>query len=105
MLDSSTLKRYFESVGKTDAELSPLLNPADKQNVPLAVKLLQLFTDDVGHQNLPPGLRGLAPAFQVKNVVCKGILSFFAYPKSSLDVSLGNITCRMSRFIFMLLEI
>ena len=69
MLDPSTLKRYFESVGKTDAELSPLLNPTDKQNVPLAVKLLQLFIDDVGHQNLPPDLRDLALAFQVMKVV------------------------------------
>ena len=98
-LDSSTLRRYFESVGKTDAELSPLLNPADKQNVPLAVKLLQLFIDGVDHQNLPPGLRDVAPAFQVMKVVCKSILSFFAYPKSS------SVPCRMSDFTFMLLEI
>ena len=65
-------------MGKTDAELSSLLNPADKQNVPSAVKLLQLFIDNVDHQNLPPGLRDFAPAFQVMIVVCK-CMSYFTF--------------------------
>ena len=72
---SNTISSSIKIFGKT----------LDKQNVPLAVKLLQLFIDDVDHQNLPPGLRDLAPAFQIMKVVCTGILSFFAYPKSSLD--------------------
>ena len=92
-LNSATLKRYFE------AEVSALLNPPDKQNVPLAVRLLQLLIEDVAIENLPPGILDLVPALQVMRVICKGIFSFFAYPNNSLDTSLGDIAA-MSHVLF-----
>ena len=65
-------------------------NPADKQNVPLAVKLLELLAKEVETKNLSPGLKDVLPAFKPLREICIGLLSLFARPIMNIDEILGH---------------
>ena len=70
--------------------MQPVQNPTDKQNVPLAVKLLELLEKEVDTKNLSPGLKNLLPAFILLREICIGLLSLFARPSMNIDEILGH---------------
>ena len=71
-IDAQVVKSILHSQGVSDREIQPVLNPADKQNVPLAVRLLELLSKEVDTKNLSPGLKGVLPALKLLREICIG---------------------------------
>ena len=55
--------------------IETMINPADKQNVPLAVKLVDAFSKELDMENLSPALLNMLPSLRILAVICNGILS------------------------------
>ena len=89
-IDAQVVKSILHPQGVSDREIQPVLNPADKQNVPLAVKLLELLAKEVDTKNLSPGLKDVLPAFKLLREICIGLLSLFARPSMNINEILGR---------------
>ena len=77
-ITSSLLKLIFTAQGMPENKVERILNPIDRQNVPLAVSLAEGLCADIPEENLSPGLLSVLPAFAVLNHISYGILCLFA---------------------------
>ena len=96
--DSSILQLFLKYLDYPDNEINSMLSPDDKQNVPLAVKLLKSFSKDFDAASLPVGFRNMVPAMKAMNVICQGVLAFFDSTNLSIDKQLERLSA-MSQMI------
>ena len=78
-----------------------MLSPDDKQNMPLAVKLLKSFSKDFDASSLPVGFRDMVPAIKAMNVICQGVLAFFDATNLSFDKQLGRLSAMSHMLLFL----
>ena len=102
--DAANIKLILQTRGKLkEQEIYTLLNPIDKQNVPLAVKLLDALSEKPcsDSSNMSPGLCDMIPALNALAPICKGILSLFARPSLSIHESLGALSTMSHVLLFL----
>ena len=96
------LKVLLKSTDKyKDTEIEAMINPVDKQNVPLAVKLLDALCGEFDSKNLSPGFQNILPSIKVLSVLCNGVLSLFARPNISIHESLGQLSAMAHMLLFL----
>ena len=96
------LKVLLKSTDKyKDTEIEAMINPVDKQNVPLAVKLLDALCGEFDSKNLSPGFQNVLPSIKVLSVLCNGVLSLFARPNISIHESLGQLSAMAHMLLFL----
>ena len=91
----------LQSHGYDEHEIFSMLNHIDRQNVPLAVRLLEVLSKDSTKQKISARQLDTLIAFSVLKGICHGIISFFAKPMLNLHKILGNVPT-MSHFLFIL---
>ena len=100
--DAVMLKVLLKSTGKyKDTEIEAMINPVDKQNVPLAVKLLDALCGEFDSKNSSPGFQNILPSIKVLSVLCNGVLSLFARPNISIHESLGQLSAMAHMLLFL----
>ena len=95
------LKTLLISLNYSHSVINQLLNPVDKQNVPLVVKLLTVFTNEFDVDVLPPGMLNLIPIFKLFGAICTGLLAFFTDTKSQIANVLGKLSCSAHVLLFL----
>ena len=99
-VDAHVIRAILKAQGMNEREIKPILDPVDKQNVPLAVKLLEALSEDPP-ESLSVGLKDLLPALKVLQTICIGVLSWFARPSMDIDDILGRVSA-MSHLVMFL---
>lgn len=88
---------FFEQLLHTIGvrNVDQLLNPADAQNVPAAVALLQAIAaiPEADQSNFSPLQKALVPELQLVATVCQCLLATFIGEKQSLTQQLTSISC------------
>ena len=83
-----------------DQNLGSLLNPKDRQNVSLAVKLLQLFKSTPKYQSTNPREKSIEKDFELVGKLMDLLLSFFVNTKISLHDQLINLAILSHLLLF-----
>ena len=100
--DAATLRVILRGMKiYKEMEIEAMVNPADKQNVPLAVKLVDALSKELDKENLSPGLLNMLPSFRILAVICNGILSLFARADMSIHDTLGHLSVMVHTLLFL----
>ena len=78
-----------------------MLAPDDKQNVPVAVRLLKTFSMDINVKSLPIRFIDMLPALKILKTICEGILALFDSTELSIDQQLGRLSIMSHTLLFL----
>ena len=98
-LDESCLRILLKHMGYRTSDITAMITPDDKQNVPIAVKLLKTFDKDVDQINLPTTFKDIVPCLKAMDIISEGVLALFDSTHLSIDHQLLGKISAMSHLL------
>ena len=100
-LDQNCLRVLLKHLNYRESDISAMINPDGKQNVPITVTPLKNFDTDIDPLYLPATFKDIVPCIKAMNIINQGVLALFVSTHLSIDELLGKVSAMSHLLLFL----